>query len=62
MQKSVHELWGGKITIFELPPGPCGQGRELQGQRKSRGCFLGQIPGNGEGGLSYDPFRPEGEF
>jgi hypothetical protein len=21
MHKSVHELWGGKITIFELPPG-----------------------------------------
>jgi hypothetical protein len=52
----------GKITIFELPPRPCGQGRELQGKREQR-LFFGTDPGkNGEGGLSYDPFRPEGEF
>ena len=39
IHKSVHELWGGKLTIFELLPESCGQGRELQEQRKSRACF-----------------------
>ena len=62
MQKSVHELWGGKITIFELPPGLAAR----DGNSRDRGraeAFLGdRSRENGEGGLSYGPFRPEGEF
>jgi hypothetical protein len=62
MQKSVHELWGGKITIFELPPDLAARDENFRDRGRAEAVFGGQIPGKRRGGLSYGPFRPEGEF
>jgi hypothetical protein len=61
MQKSVHELWHGKITIFELPPGLAARDENSRDRGEQR-LFLGQIPGERRGWLSYDAFTPKGEF
>ena len=40
MQKSVHELWGGKITIFELPLGPCARDENSRDRGRAKVVFF----------------------
>jgi hypothetical protein len=51
-----------KNNYFELPPGSCDRDENSRDRGRAEAVFWGQIPGNGEGGLFYGPFRPEGEF
>ena len=55
MHKSVHELWGGKLTIFELPSGPA-RDENSRDRGRAEAVFLdsaGEKVSSKRGGLRW---------